>query len=180
MNAAGLAAGEMKRLATLVEEFLQFARPQPLRLARGDLRASAETIVSLLKPEADAAGIQLALAPGDPVLSEVDDEKLKQVLLNLVRNALEASPRGARVGVSVTARDGAAAGLSLNPCTRCADRARGRPEYLRDTRRGCIDMRPIRALPRLAATELRCPAGAVGRCAAQGSPPAANCRRTLP
>jgi signal transduction histidine kinase len=102
-SAVELAQGEMKRLAGLVDDFLQFAKPQPLRLAFVDLRSTAEVIVSLVTPEAQAAGVSLALEPGIPVRLELDDEKIKQVLLNLVRNAIEASASGDRVHVSVEA-----------------------------------------------------------------------------
>jgi PAS domain S-box-containing protein len=101
--AADLASGEMKRLATLVEEFLQFARPQPLRVARGDLRAAAATVVTLMAPFAEQSGVSLVLE-GEPAPVEMDEEKIKQVLHNLVRNAIEACERGGRVRVSVATR----------------------------------------------------------------------------
>lgn len=105
-NAIALAESEMKRLAGLVEDFLQFARPQPLRLSMVDLRATAEVIVSLLTPEASSLGVNLTLMPGSPVLLELDHEKMKQVLLNLVRNAIEAAPEATQVEVRVDAVGG--------------------------------------------------------------------------
>jgi PAS domain S-box-containing protein len=97
--AANLAASEMKRLALLVAEFLEFARPQPLRLARVDLRSTVETIVQLYGPEAAAIGVQVELAPGAAVAAHIDDERMKQVVLNLVKNAVEAAGPGGRVEV---------------------------------------------------------------------------------
>ena len=94
--AAELAATEMQRLAALVEEFLQFARPQPVRLSRGDLRATAEAVAALLQPEAAVAGVELR-AGGATAVAEYDDERVKQVILNLVRNAMEATGRGGHV-----------------------------------------------------------------------------------
>jgi PAS domain S-box-containing protein len=108
--AVELAQTEMKRLASLVQDFLQFASPQPLRLAFVDLRATAEVMLSFLAPEAKAAGVELTLAPGQPVELELDDEKVKQVLLNLLRNALEATGPGGKVTVRVS---GAAASAQL-------------------------------------------------------------------
>ena len=105
-EAAKLAASEVKRLAALVGEFLDFARPQPLRRGQADLRQTAETIVSLVKPEAEKAGVALALEAGAPVRTEYDDEKIKQVLHNLVRNAIEATGPGGHVRVRVTAPGG--------------------------------------------------------------------------
>jgi PAS domain S-box-containing protein len=74
--ALDLAGSEMKRLAVLVEDFLQFARPQPPRLAFVDLRATAEVTVALVAPEAAALGVELALEPGEPLRLEFDDEIL--------------------------------------------------------------------------------------------------------
>ena len=100
-KAVELAETEMKRLASLVQDFLQFARPQPLRLTLVDLRQTADVLLTFLAPEARAAGVSLQLADGHAVKLELDDEKVKQVLLNLVRNAIEATGRGGHVSVSV-------------------------------------------------------------------------------
>ncbi len=107
-SAIELAQSEIKRLAGLVDDFLRFAKPQPLRLALVDLRSTAEVIVELMVPEARAAGVALVLEPGVPIMLEMDDEKIKQVLFNLVRNAIEASPLGATVHVRIEARSGSA------------------------------------------------------------------------
>jgi PAS domain S-box-containing protein len=105
IKAIELADSEMGRLAGLVEDFLQFARPQPLRLATGDLRATADATVALVAPEAEVMGVHVSVAAGSPVWGEFDDEKMKQVLLNLLRNAIEATPPGGAVAVRVEARD---------------------------------------------------------------------------
>jgi PAS domain S-box-containing protein len=104
--AGDLASGEIQRLATLVEEFLHFARPQPLRSARVDLLETARTIVALTAPEAAAAGVSLRLAEGEPTPVDLDDERIKQVILNLTRNAIEAAGAGGQVEVRVRAANG--------------------------------------------------------------------------
>jgi PAS domain S-box-containing protein len=98
-SAAALAAVEIRRLGSLVEEFLQFARPQPLRLAHADIRATIDAVVSLVAPEAATAGVELRVIPGDPVSATVDEEKIKQVLFNLIRNGLEAAGQGGRIRI---------------------------------------------------------------------------------
>ncbi len=113
-QAADLAATEMKRLAALVEEFLQFARPQPLRLAKSNLRATAEEVVALIAPEAEAQGVDLMLEPGPAPALLLDDERLKQVILNLVRNAIEATGRGGCVRLEIEVRPGEAALLVVD------------------------------------------------------------------
>ena len=120
LRAIELADSEMTRLAGLVEDFLQFARPQPLRLATGDLRATADATVALVGPEAEAIGVEVRILSGQEVWAEFDDEKMKQVLINLLRNAIEATAPGGRVLVRVESRDEAA-------CLEVADQGRGVP-----------------------------------------------------
>jgi len=101
LRAAELVASEMTRLAGLVEEFLQFARPRALRLAAADLHVTASEIVQLLGPDAASAGVGLTLADGHALFARVDEERLKQVLHNLIRNAIEATGRGGHVELRV-------------------------------------------------------------------------------
>jgi signal transduction histidine kinase len=108
LEAAHVVSGEMARLAGLVREFLDFARPQPLRLSRVDLRATTEEVASLLLPETEAAGVDLALDLRQEVPVELDAERIKQVILNLVQNASEATGRGGHVRLRVAPRDGGA------------------------------------------------------------------------
>lgn len=106
LEAAGLVSSEMKRLAGLVEEFLQFARPQPLRLAPSDLRSAVEGVVQLVQPEATALGVELTFgASPKSLIAVVDEERIRQVAMNLIRNAVEATGRGGRVHVAVEPRD---------------------------------------------------------------------------
>ena len=90
-----LVAGEARRLNTLVEEFLALARPpvlQPESIRVGDL---LDEIVELIEPEARCTGVHVErLAPVDLPPLTADRDRLKQVLLNLARNALEAMPDG--------------------------------------------------------------------------------------
>jgi signal transduction histidine kinase len=102
-SAATLAITEMKRLADLVTEFLQFAKPQAIRPNRVDLRATVQTIVQLVTPEAAAAGCALELLAGSPAPADVDEERIKQVVLNLIKNAVEAAAKGGHVQIGVAA-----------------------------------------------------------------------------
>ncbi len=104
-EAAGLAASHIKRLAVLVSEFLDFGRPHALQTTPGDLRITVNAIIALLRPEAELAGVTLVCESNvDPIHAAYDDEKIKQVLLNLIRNAIEATAGGGNVLVRVTSR----------------------------------------------------------------------------
>jgi two-component system, sporulation sensor kinase E len=91
----GVAKGEIGRLDYIVTEFLQALRPTPPRLQTGCLNEVARTTLDLLRPElsnrqldvVDALARQLPLARFDPA-------QLKQVLVNLIKNAMQAMTKG--------------------------------------------------------------------------------------
>lgn len=91
LDAVRTVSHEVRRLSALVTEFLQFARPQPLALRSIELGEVAEHALRVLAPEAARAGIALTGdLPNQRVVVRGDADKLAQVLINLLRNALEA------------------------------------------------------------------------------------------
>jgi signal transduction histidine kinase len=97
---------EVDRLTEITETYLRFARlPQP-KLEREDLGAIVTGVLEFARAELAQAGITLELevAPGLPEVA-ADEAQLRQALLNLVRNAKEATTgaRG-RLRVRVVAR----------------------------------------------------------------------------
>jgi signal transduction histidine kinase len=103
LQALAAAEAEMRRLACLLDEFLEFSRPSPVHLAADDLRACAEEVVRALAAEARGAEVTLTLAPGPAVPARMDRERMRQVLVNLGRNALEATGPGGHVELIVRA-----------------------------------------------------------------------------
>jgi signal transduction histidine kinase len=88
---AHIVKSEIDRLDRLVKEFLAFAQPRPLDPRPVDVTDLLSSITHLITPEADASHVAIAVdvAQGTPpVLGEA--ERLRQVLLNLTRNAVEA------------------------------------------------------------------------------------------
>lgn len=97
-----LVQAELGRLSRLVGEFLQFARPTGLVRSKVDVAALAQSVVDLEAPAAMEKGAEiLPRLPAGPAFVEGDSEKLTQVVLNLLRNAVEASQRGGRVELGV-------------------------------------------------------------------------------
>ncbi len=105
---------EIARLANLVTDFLTFARPTALDLVQTNLTDIARGVVGLLEPVADERNIVLTLhADAEPVLVEADVQRMKQVLLNVVRNAIDAVPASeGRVDLHIE-RDGAGARITV-------------------------------------------------------------------
>jgi signal transduction histidine kinase len=82
---------EIDRLERLVREFLAFAKPTPFQPRPVDVSALLEQVVELIGPEAEGARISIEVAVGSPVPAVMGDaERLRQVVLNLTRNAFEA------------------------------------------------------------------------------------------
>jgi PAS domain S-box-containing protein len=93
---------EIRRLGGLVSDFLEVARPRPLVLVECDLNDLTRGVRTLLAPEAEARRISLVVeAFPFPVLTRVDVERTKQVLVNLVRNALDAVKDDGAVAIRV-------------------------------------------------------------------------------
>jgi two-component system, OmpR family, sensor histidine kinase BaeS len=74
-----------------------------------DLGSLAREVAASFEPQAEAAGVSLetSAAPGLPE-ADVDPVRVREILTNLISNALRYSPRGGRVGIDVAA-DGARA-----------------------------------------------------------------------
>lgn len=101
-EAADVLRAEIRRLGGLVSDFLVVARPKPLVLVDCDLNNLVRGVRVLLAPEALARKVSLAVEPFPfPVSVRIDVERCKQVLVNLVRNALDAVKEGGRVSVAV-------------------------------------------------------------------------------
>lgn len=86
---------EVRRLDDLIKDFLDFARQQRLKLQAVNLPALLRRVVELWQPVAAARAITIALAVAAdvPTLS-ADEDKLRRVLDNLVKNAVEAIEQG--------------------------------------------------------------------------------------
>ena len=88
---AAVIQAEIERLNHLVRDFLAFAKPSPLDLHPVQVGELLTAVAELVGPENRAAGITVTVepAPDLPTVSG-DAGHLRQVLLNLTRNALEA------------------------------------------------------------------------------------------
>jgi two-component system, NtrC family, sensor histidine kinase HydH len=89
---------ESQRLNKLLTGFLNFAKPRSPRLQLTDPNAILVSVASLASHTAEASRISLVRTPAVECPEiECDPEQLKQVLLNLVINAIEASPSGSEI-----------------------------------------------------------------------------------
>jgi hypothetical protein len=93
-------AQEITRLDRVVRTFLDFTRPIEIRAEELDIARMTRDLVDLLRPEADSQQVCVQTEGLDePALLNGDADLLRQALLNVFRNALEAMPEGGRLGV---------------------------------------------------------------------------------
>jgi signal transduction histidine kinase len=101
-------AREIRRLDDVVQGFLKFARPEEMALQRVDLAELVSEVFKIIDAEARAMGVKLETTIEPRVACvEADPTMLRQALLNLVKNAVQAMPHGGRLEAGLhTSRDG--------------------------------------------------------------------------
>jgi len=107
LEATRVVRDEITRLANLVSEFLDFARPKPLQLKAVSLFRLCEHARGLVQPQAESAGVLLFCdLPSTDLELQADQAKLTQVLLNLLQNAVESTGASGGGRVVLRARRG--------------------------------------------------------------------------
>jgi PAS domain S-box-containing protein len=90
--------GEIDRLDYIVTQFLHAIRPAPPQLKLSSLNEVVEKTVELLRPELDNRGLNVRLRLARQLgEAAVDPTQIQQVLVNLVKNAMQATPRGGTI-----------------------------------------------------------------------------------
>jgi signal transduction histidine kinase len=97
----GLMQGEVRRLNAIVEQFLSLARPLPLAPAPFAVPDLLEEIATLVEGDACPSGVTVRVdVPAEAVTVTADRDHLKQVLLNLALNGLQAMEKGGTLTLS--------------------------------------------------------------------------------
>jgi two-component system, NtrC family, sensor histidine kinase HydH len=117
---------ECRQLRSILDAFLQFARVGELRLQTGDLNDLVREFVNFYQPDAAEHGVEIS-PHLDPDLPQIplDEQLMRQVLMNLARNAQQAMPDGGLLELQ-TYRNGEAV------CLEVIDNGRGMDERTRN------------------------------------------------
>lgn len=93
---------EIARLEQIVAGFLDFARPARPNPQTVDVSELVRGVITSILPKAEAQNVAVHLEGSNlPLVVTVDPNQLRQVLLNLLLNALEAQPDGGEIRVAL-------------------------------------------------------------------------------
>jgi len=103
----GIIEAETNRLNEIVTNYLVFSRPTPLRKEEADLNKAVTDVVSLMRQEALEENKEIAVQTDETIgRFSFDVHQMKQALLNLLVNALDATHEGDTITIRTVARDG--------------------------------------------------------------------------
>jgi signal transduction histidine kinase len=117
---------EVGHLKIVVNDFLEYARRPRPELRPTPLQPLCEELIDVCAADAERAQVTLAITPPPAdLVALADASQLRRALLNLVRNAIQATPAGGRVELTARA-DGEFVRLSIS------DTGKGIPEAERE------------------------------------------------
>ncbi|MBW7455663.1 PAS domain S-box protein [Paenibacillus sepulcri] len=96
---------ELDRINTIVQEFMALAKPQVKQFSQHNLASILENVITLLETQAIMNNVEMKkdFAAKMPTVY-CDENQLKQVFINLMKNAIEAMPSGG--DLSITLKEG--------------------------------------------------------------------------
>jgi len=117
---------EIRRLDRVVQTLVDFTRPRDLHLEEIDLRSMLEDVAQLAGPDAEQHGVAIDLHLAEQKLPvKVDIDLMKQAVLNVVINGVQAMPQGGRLTISASRQNGVA-------LAEVQDQGKGIPKDLHD------------------------------------------------
>ena len=98
---------EIDRVNQIVEEFLVLAKPQSVHLETKNIIPIIKNVLSLMEFDARKKNVTFYFdSVDDYILVRCDENRLKQVFLNFVKNGMEAMPNGGNIKVIIELKDG--------------------------------------------------------------------------
>ncbi len=98
---------EARRVNNIIQQFLRFARPPKLKIEPTLVSDFLSHTEALFKSGAKAKGVDFSLASNCEGMLNIDQEQMTQALLNILQNALEATPKGGNIQLQCAKSDSA-------------------------------------------------------------------------
>ncbi|MDT7602908.1 MAG: two-component system, NtrC family, sensor kinase [Acidobacteriota bacterium] len=123
-------SAQIERIERIVRRMLDRTRPETGEMEPLDMNALLRRTFDATTPTLDAKGVRLeaSLAEDLPLLRG-DADRLQQVFINLINNALDAMPEGGGLAVTTFVEDGD--GASADAATRSADNGAGETDEMK-------------------------------------------------
>jgi signal transduction histidine kinase len=100
---------EIRRLDRVVQTLVDFTRPMELRLVEVDLRRLLEEVTNLATPDAEKHGVHVLRNISDePLPVKIDSDLVKQAVLNVMINGMQAMSHGGNLTIAAHRVDGEA------------------------------------------------------------------------
>ncbi len=98
---SSVVVSEIDRVTRKINDLLDYARPANPFFQKENINSIIDDTVALLKNEAHKKGltIETILSPNLPQIT-VDKEQMKQVFINLIRNAIDATPQNGKIFIN--------------------------------------------------------------------------------
>lgn len=97
---------EIHRLDRVVQILVDFTRPRDLHVEETDLRLVLDDVSLLASPDAEQHGVKFSSElPADPIPVTIDVDFIKQAILNVVLNGVQAMPNGGTLTLSAKRED---------------------------------------------------------------------------
>jgi nitrogen-specific signal transduction histidine kinase len=101
-----LMMSELERMNAIVGEFLILGRPQAIQYKEEQCHLILEEVLSVFELQLEMNGIKVNYECGESMSIRCDRDQVKQVFLNILKNAMEALPFGGEIGILLDAMDG--------------------------------------------------------------------------
>jgi signal transduction histidine kinase len=95
-----LIAAEAERIESLVKQWMHFAKPAPPQMLPHALMPLVNAAVQSVSAQAQHAGVKLEVE-GEELSVSVDQERITQVLVNVLLNGIQAQPEGGRIQITI-------------------------------------------------------------------------------
>lgn len=97
---------EAFRCKEITEKLLDFSRTGPIRRQAVELGGLLQGVIDMVRHLGRYRGTEIELEAAEPVFASINPQEIKQVVLNLLTNALDSLEAGGRVRISLAAREG--------------------------------------------------------------------------
>ncbi|ASZ66880.1 PAS domain S-box protein [Bacillus cereus] len=99
-------SSEIERIESITTEFMAVAKPQVVKMQPNNMSVLMDQVLMLLQPQAMMNNIKfrIDLNPGIPLIS-CEGNQLKQVFVNILKNAIESMPMGGEILIQINILD---------------------------------------------------------------------------